>query len=128
MSENYTESIVVPKLLQKIQELQTANVVLDINLQVEQAKVSNYQTTANQTVSHDKERIHTLEDQLRSAHEKIADLKRERQNLEVDFGKLKHALEIKINTLEEEIRVLKTASTPTSKKQRKTIELEGGVF
>ena len=128
METNYTDSIVLPNLLKKIQELLNTNVILDINLQVEQAKVKDLQTNANQGVSHDKERIHGLEDQLRSANSKIVDLKREKQNQENDFGALKHALEMKINTLEEEIRVLSTAAQPVSKKKKVVVELEGGVF
>ena len=126
--ENYTESIVLPNLLKKIQELLNTNVILDINLQVEQAKVKDLQTNANQVVSHDKERIHDLEQQLTSANSKIVDLKREKQNAEVQCSQIQKVYETKINTLEEEIRVLKTSAQPVSKKKKAVVELEGGVF
>lgn len=128
METNYTDSIVLPNLLKKIQELLNTNVILDINLQVEQAKVKDLQTNANQVVSHDKERIHGLEDQLRSANSKIVDLKREKQNAEVQCSQIQKVYETKINTLEEEIRVLSTAAQPVSKKKKAVVELEGGVF
>ena len=41
METNYTDSIVVPTLLKKTQELLNSNVILDINLQIEQAKVKD---------------------------------------------------------------------------------------
>ena len=128
METNYTDSIVLPYLLKKIQELLNTNVILDINLQVEEAKVKDLQTNANQVVSHDKERIHGLEDQLRSANSKIVDLKREKQNAEVQCSQIQKVYETKINTLEEEIRVLKTSAQPVSKKKKAVVELEGGVF
>ena len=60
--------------------------------------------------------------------EPLEDTATEKQNQENDFGALKHALEMKINTLEEEIRVLSTAAQPVSKKKKVAVELEGGVF
>jgi TolA-binding protein len=169
METNYTDSIVVPSLLKKTQELLNSSVILDINLQIEQAKVKDLTDklanassadakkvidvenrardveaslssrirdleeqlkSANEKIvdnTSTSSRVNELEEQLRSAHGKIVDLKREKQNVEIQSSQIQKVFESKINTLEDEIRVLKTVSKP-AKKQRKTVELEGGVF
>ena len=146
METNYTDSIVVPTLLKKTQELLNSNVILDINLQIEQAKVKDLNdkiakgsSTETQKIldlenqRKDAEaslgsRIRDLEQQLTSANSKIVDLKREKQNAEVQCSQIQKVYETKINTLEEEIRVLKTSAQPVSKKKKVAVELEGGVF
>ena len=146
METNYTDSIVVPTLLKKTQELLNSNVILDINLQIEQAKVKDLNdkiakgsSTETQKIldlenqRKDAEaslgsRIRDLEQQLTSANSKIVDLKREKQNAEVQCSQIQKVYETKINTLEEEIRVLKTSAQPVSKKKKAVVELEGGVF
>jgi TolA-binding protein len=170
METNYTDSIVVPSLLKKTQELLNSSVILDINLQIEQAKVKDLteklsnvslsetkkvidvenrardmeaslssrirdleeqlQSANEKLVNHTatRSRVSELEEQLKSANGKIVDLKREKQNVEIQSSQIQKVFESKINTLEEEIRVLKTVSTSTTKKQKKTVELEGGVF
>ena len=146
METNYTDSIVVPTLLKKTQELLNSNVILDINLQIEQAKVKDLNdkiakgsSTETQKIldlenqKKDAEaslgsRIRDLEQQLTSANSKIVDLKREKQNAEVQCSQIQKVYETKINTLEEEIRVLSTAAQPVSKKKKAVVELEGGVF
>lgn len=147
METNYTDSIVVPTLLKKTQELLNSNVILDINLQIEQAKVKDLNDKIAKGSSTETQkildlenqrkdieaslgsRIRDLEQQLTSANSKIVDLKREKQNAEVQCSQIQKVYETKINTLEEEIRVLSTAAQPVSKKKKKAVvELEGGVF
>ena len=146
METNYTDSIVVPTLLKKTQELLNSNVILDINLQIEQAKVkdlndkiakgSSTETQKILDLENQKKdieaslssRIRDLEQQLTSANSKIVDLKIEKQNAEVQCSQIQKVYETKINTLEEEIRVLKTSAQPVSKKKKAVVELEGGVF
>lgn len=146
METNYTDSIVVPTLLKKTQELLNSNVILDINLQIEQAKVKDLNekilkgsSTETQKIldlenqrkdieASLSSRIRDLEQQLTSANSKIVDLKREKQNAEVQCSQIQKVYETKINTLEEEIRVLKTSAQPVSKKKKVAVELEGGVF
>ena len=146
METNYTDSIVVPTLLKKTQELLNSNVILDINLQIEQAKVKDLNDKIAKGSSTETQkildlenqrkdieaslgsRIRDLEQQLTSANSKIVDLKREKQNAEVQCSQIQKVYETKINTLEEEIRVLKTSAQPVSKKKKVAVELEGGVF
>lgn len=146
METNYTDSIVVPTLLKKTQELLNSNVILDINLQIEQAKVKDLNDKIAKGSSTETQkildlenqrkdieaslnsRIRDLEQQLTSANSKIVDLKREKQNAEVQCSQIQKVYETKINTLEEEIRVLKTSAQPVSKKKKAVVELEGGVF
>ena len=146
METNYTDSIVVPTLLKKTQELLNSNVILDINLQIEQAKVKDLNDKIAKGSSTETQkildlenqrkdieaslgsRIRDLEQQLTSANSKIVDLKREKQNAEVQCSQIQKVYETKINTLEEEIRVLSTAAQPVSKKKKAVVELEGGVF
>ena len=146
METNYTDSIVVPTLLKKTQELLNSNVILDINLQIEQAKVKDLNDKIAKGSSTETQkildlenqrkdieaslgsRIRDLEQQLTSANSKIVDLKREKQNAEVQCSQIQKVYETKINTLEEEKRVLSTAAHPVSKKKKVAVELEGGVF
>lgn len=146
METNYTDSIVVPTLLKKTQELLNSNVILDINLQIEQAKVKDLNDKIAKGSSTETQKILDLENQrkdieaslnsrirdleqhLTSANSKIVDLKREKQNAEVQCSQIQKVYETKINTLEEEIRVLKTSAQPVSKKKKAVVELEGGVF
>ena len=146
METNYTDSIVVPTLLKKTQELLNSNVILDINLQIEQAKVKDLNDKIAKGSSTETQKILDLENQrkdieaslnsrirdleqhLTSANSKIVDLKREKQNAEVQCSQIQKVYETKINTLEEEIRVLSTAAQPVSKKKKAVVELEGGVF
>jgi chromosome segregation ATPase len=48
---NYQETIVIPTLQKKLQELQSTNLVLEVSLMVEQAKVKDIQTYHQRQVS-----------------------------------------------------------------------------
>ena len=48
---NYQETIVIPTLQKKLQELQSTNLFLEVSLMVEQAKVEDIQTYHQRQVS-----------------------------------------------------------------------------
>lgn len=70
---NYQESIVIPTLQKKLQELQTSNLVLEVSLLVEQAKVKDIDAFYKNQVGD----VAKLKEEISQKDQRIASLKSE---------------------------------------------------
>lgn len=96
---NYQETIVIPTLQKKIQDLQASNLVLEISLLVEQAKIkditSKYQTDIGDVSSKDgtilnlKTRLKESEDKNTSLEQEINRERSLKQNAIGEYSLLK---------------------------------------
>lgn len=70
---NYQESIVIPTLQKKLQELQTSNLVLEVSLLVEQAKIKDIDTFYKNQVGD----VAKLKEEISNKDNRITSLKGE---------------------------------------------------
>lgn len=104
-SVNYNETLVIPILQKKVQELQNANLALEVSLIVEQTKnkdlTSFYQKDTASNVEKDK-LILSLKDQLKNQQDLQNELLREKSlkdNAISEYNKLKSEYTILESTL-----------------------------
>lgn len=138
---NYQESIIIPTLQRKIQELTNANLVLEISLLVEQTKnkdiTNHYTSKLNNT---------NLEEILEQKEKTIINIKNDMKTLADELNKTRSSLSIefshkvsaldeyatlkgKYTALMEENTQLKTNQKKPSKKQEQpSVVLDGATY
>jgi len=84
---NYQETIVIPALQKKLQEMTNANLVLEISLMVEQTKNKDLQQYYSSKLNNT-----TLEDELKAKEQRIATLKNEYKTLADERDNIKTQL------------------------------------
>jgi acyl-CoA-binding protein len=150
---NYNESIIVPTLQRKLQELQNSNLILEISLLVEQAKIKDIQAN-HQVVVDDyenrlklnfdgKARLNALSDENAKNIQTVQKLQEEVLNLSDTVTKLKSFLSREIsvkesimseyNTLKANYDSLQThvdelKKKPTTRKKKEEVMLDGETY
>lgn len=152
---NYSESIVIPFLQKKFQELVNNNLVLEVNLMVEQAKNKELTEKFNSTtqnfalelskrddlISEYKAKYNQLQTEtpivgdLQTKIEELIKIANDRANtIGINRNSIKEQqniieqLKTELNTAKEEIQVLKAPPSKKKKAQPKNDILDGDVF
>jgi chromosome segregation ATPase len=82
---NYQESIVIPTLQKKLQEIQNSNLVLEVSLLIEQSKAKDSQAAYNKLLSESSQSTQDFE----AKNQKIVSLKQELHNIGIERDKAK---------------------------------------
>lgn len=138
---NYHETIVIPTLQKKLQELQTSHLFLEVSLLVEQAKVKDVDAyyknqignidtlkqevdSRNQLITSLKQQINSLNDEKNAATSKIQDLESKLQreisindSINLEYSKLK----MNFDDLQTEHEHLKTSINNKKVKEPKLV-------
>jgi len=138
---NYHETIVIPTLQKKLQELQTSHLFLEVSLLVEQAKVKDVDAyyknqignidalkqevdSRNQLITSLKQQINALNDEKNAATSKILDLESKlqrevsvRDSINIEYSKLK----MNFDNLQAEHEHLKTSINNKKVKEPKLV-------
>jgi uncharacterized protein (DUF3084 family) len=128
MSEvNYSESVIIPTLQKKVQDLQNSNLVLEVNLLVEQARHRDVAALYSEVKNSLKTSSDQLDVEVNRATSFANDLRREisvKESILGEYRNLKEtydALMAENNTLKTEIEQLKTPVVDTKKKTKTLI-------
>jgi len=132
MSEvNYNETIVIPFLQKKFQELVNNNLVLEVNLMVEQNKNKDLTEKFNNTAQNFALEISKRDSKI----EELTNIANDRANtISINRNSIKEQqviiddLKNQLNTARAEIEVLKAPPSKKKKTQPKDDILDGDVF
>ena len=95
-SVNYGESIIIPTLQKKVQELQNANLVLEVNLLVEQARSRDL----SEKMTSNESSLRSCNDQLDGEINRATSFAHEANQLRSEVG----SMSARITTLENDLR------------------------
>jgi len=109
---NYQETIVIPTLQKKVQDLQNTNLVLEVSLLVEQAKIKDLNTQLQKNIvdETDKEQsLRTLKQKINELHDATKLLEQKNVTLTNELNReksLKENILSEFNSLKREYSIL----------------------